>query len=47
MPRWAIQAVPPLPSLSADNAQALSTVRLWAILKRFFKTPADLIESDN
>jgi hypothetical protein len=36
-----------VPSLNAHSTDALSTVRLWAILKRFFRTTADLIEAEN
>jgi hypothetical protein len=36
-----------VPSLNADGTEKLSTVRLWAILRRFFRTTADTIEADN
>jgi site-specific recombinase XerD len=44
--RWE-PAVALVPSLNAHSTDGLSTVRLWAILRRFFKTTADLIEADN
>jgi hypothetical protein len=36
-----------VPSLNAHSTDALSTVRLRAILRRFFRTTADLIEAEN
>ena len=36
-----------VPSLNADSTDALSTVRLWAILRRFFQSTANLIEAEN
>lgn len=36
-----------VPRLNSDSAGKLSTVRLWTMLRRFFKTAAGLIEADN
>jgi len=36
-----------VPRLNAHRPAGLSTVRLWAMLKRFFNTTADLIEADH
>ncbi|AMM18531.1 integrase (plasmid) [Burkholderia sp. PAMC 28687] len=36
-----------VPSLSPHSTEKLSTVRLWAILKRFFSATANIIETDN
>jgi site-specific recombinase XerD len=43
--RWA-PATPLISDLDDTDSRGLSTVRLWAILKRFFETTASLIEAE-
>lgn len=44
--RWAL-TTPLIGSLDSDTAQAISGVRLWAVLKRFFKQVAEQLEADH
>ena len=43
--RWAPDT--PLVGNLADEAGGITTARLWALMRRFFATAADVIEGDN
>jgi site-specific recombinase XerD len=44
--RWRPET-PVIGSLEADSGAAISGVRLWGVLRRFFRLAADLIETDH
>jgi len=44
--RWN-PATPVIGSLEADSSAAISSVRLWGVLRRFFRLAADAIEADH
>ncbi|MBN3789593.1 site-specific integrase [Burkholderia sp. Ac-20353] len=44
--RWRPET-PLIPSLAEDGAAAITSVRLWKVMQRFFAQTADLVETDN
>jgi integrase len=46
MGRWNLKT-PLIGNLDSDSAQAISSVRLWAVMKRFFYQAAKVLEADH
>ncbi|MGU7772739.1 phage integrase family protein [Burkholderia sp. MR1-5-21] len=44
--RWRPET-PLIPSLAEDGAAAITSVRLWKVMQRFFAQTADIVEPDN